>query len=285
MTDSDTTSSVLLRALTQLLRPLVRLLLHFNITYPVLSSLLKSVYVEVADRDFPIAGRKQSDSRITLLTGVHRKDVRRLRESGGAPEDEAKTVTLGAQLVARWTGLPEFLDREGRPRPLPRLAGPDEGPGFDTLVQSENKDIRARVVLDEWLRLGIVHLDEGDRVWLNSEAFVPDSGLKEKTWFMGRNLRDHIAACEHNLCNTGAPMMERSVYYDSLTAADIAELDRLARKTGMQALQAVNQRAIALQQASDGKPDAKLRFTYGSYFYYTPDEAVQPQQDEEHTDD
>jgi len=281
MTQPDTAPSALIKALSQLLRPLVHLLLHFNITYPVLSNLLKSIYVEVAERDFPISGRKQSDSRITLLTGVHRKDVRRLRNVDAASADDTKTATLGAQLVARWTGLPEFLDKEGRPRPLPRLGGEKNSPTFETLVRSENKDIRARVVLDEWLRLGVVHLDDDNNVWLNTDAFIPDSGLEEKAWFMGRNLRDHIAACTHNLSEAGAPMMERSVYYDSLTPADIAELDRLARKTGMQALQAVNQRAVALQQASDSDPDATLRFNFGTYFFYAPDDAHQPEQDDE----
>jgi len=281
MTQPETAPSALIKALSQLLRPLVHLLLHFNITYPVLSNLLKGIYVEVAERDFPISGRKQSDSRITLLTGVHRKDVRRLRNTNGVSTDEKKTATLGAQLVARWTGLPEFVDKEGRPKPLPRLSGEKEGPTFETLVQSENKDIRARVVLDEWLRLGVVHLDDNNNVWLNTDAFIPDSGLEEKAWFMGRNLRDHIAACAHNISENGVPMMERSVYYDSLTPADVAGLERLAHKTGMQALQAVNQRAIALQQASDADPDATLRFNFGTYFFYAPDGADQPELDDE----
>ena len=264
----DTIPPALMAAFAQLLRPLVRMFLHFNITYPVLSQLLKAIYVEVAERDFPISGKQQSDSRITLLTGIHRKDVRRLRQEPGQAVADPTNATLGAQLVARWTGMPEFLDHDGHPRPLPRLGQDTAQPSFETLVQTQSKDIRARVVLDEWLRLGVVRVDEHDRVWLNTEAFVPDSGLDEKSYFMGRNLHDHIAACAHNITGAGPPMMERSVYYDSLTDGDVAELETAAKQIGMQALQLINRKAMELQQRSDGRPDAARRINFGLYFFH-----------------
>jgi hypothetical protein len=271
MRQVNTIAPALMAAFSQLLRPLVRMLLHFNITYPVVSQLLKAIYVQVAERDFPIAGKQQSDSRITLLTGIHRKDVRRLRQEPDEAVADMTNVTLGAQLVARWTGMPEFLDHDGHPRPLPRLSHDTAQPSFETLVQTQSKDIRARVVLDEWLRLGVVHVDEHDRVWLNTEAFVPDSGLDEKSYFMGRNLHDHIAACAHNITQAGPPMMERSVYYDSLTDDDIAELETISKEIGMQALQLINRKAMALQHRSEGKPNANRRMNFGVYFFHALD--------------
>ena len=81
----------LLAALERVLRPLVRLLLAHGITFPALSRLLKSVYVQVAERDFALEGKRVSDSRVSLLTGVHRKDVRTLRGEGAdeSPVPEA----------------------------------------------------------------------------------------------------------------------------------------------------------------------------------------------------
>ena len=268
MNEFDTIPPALMAAFSQLLRPLVRMFLHFNITYPVLSNLLKSLYIEVAEHELPISGKQQSDSRITFLTGIHRKDVRRRRQQ---PEETVATpasATLGAQLVSRWTSLPEFLDHDGHPKPLPRLGQDGAAPSFDALVQTQSKDIRARVVLDEWLRLGVVHVDAQDQVQLNSEAFVPDSGLDEKSYFMGRNLRDHIAACAHNITRENPPMLERSVYYDSLTEEDVAELETVSRELGMHALQHVNRKAMALQQSSDGRPDANRRMNFGVYFFH-----------------
>ena len=266
----DTVPAALLTAFSRLLRPLVRMLMHYNVTYPILCKLLKSIYIEVAEHELPISGKQQSDSRITFLTGIHRKDVRRLRQTPMEAASHPAGVTLGAQLVARWTGLPEFLDTEGHPKALPRLSQDTGEPSFETLVQTQSKDIRARVVLDEWLRLGVVKVDDHDRVRLNTEAFVPDSGLDEKSYFMGRNLHDHIAACANNITEAGPPMLERSVYYDSLTDDDVANLEAVSKEIGMQALQRINRQAMELQRRSEGNPDAKRRMNFGLYFFHAP---------------
>lgn len=256
----------LITALHRVLRPLVRLLLAQHVTYPYLANLLKSVFVDVAERDFPVEGKRQTDSRISLLTGVHRKDVKRLREEGSSNEAAPATVSLGAQLVARWLGLPEYLDKDGRPRPLPRLRGDGPDASFESLVSSVSKDIRARAVLDEWLRLGVAHTDQDDRVWLNVDAFVPEKGFDEKCYYFGRNIGDHVAAGAHNVLGGTPPFLERSVYYDNLRPESVEELEQMARDLGMQVLHTVNRQALVLQKRDSGRPAAQQRMNFGLYF-------------------
>jgi len=267
-TPSDATvSQPLLQALARLLRPLIRLLLAKGVSYPALTKMLKAVYVSIAEDEFRLVGKRQTDSRISLLTGIHRKDVRRLRADGEQPLVAPPSVSLGGQLVARWAGLPEFLDDGGRPLPLPRHPGAAGGPSFDSLVASISTDIRPRAVLDEWLRLGVAHLDDADRVVLNAEAFVPERGFEEKAFYFGRNLHDHIAAGAHNLLGEGRPFVERSVYYGDLTPESVRELAALSEAEGMQALQVVNRRALELQQRDRGSAGARRRMNFGIYFY------------------
>ena len=64
---------LLLGTLRKVLKPCVRLLLTHGITYTQMLEELKRVFVQVADEEFVINGKRQTDSRITLLTGVHRK--------------------------------------------------------------------------------------------------------------------------------------------------------------------------------------------------------------------
>ena len=257
----------LLRALRHLLRPLVRLLLGQQLTQPDLSALLKSVYLEMGEAELREGGEPPSASRLSLLTGVHRKDIRRLREEPAAGYAPPASISLGARLVARWTGSPRFVDGRGRPRALPRSSEGRE-PSFESLVASVSTDIRSRAVLDEWLRLGVVELDARDRVRLCRAAFVPARGFDEMAHYFGRNLHDHIAAAAHNLAAEGDPMLERSVYYDGLTAESVAELAALSEKLGMQALQSVNRRALVLQRR-DAKRGGSLRMNFGTYFYRT----------------
>src|SRR5262245_35350401 len=182
----------LITALRHLLRPLVRLLVARGFTYPMLADLLKQTYVDVADRDFRLGGEPPTDSRVSLISGVHRKDVRRLR--GAAPPDEEsvpESVALGAQLASAWTTRREFLDAKGRPRRLARLASQGGKRSFEGLVASVSRDIRARSVLDEWLRLGVVELDKDDHVVLRAASFVPARGFDEKAFYFGHNLHDH----------------------------------------------------------------------------------------------
>lgn len=268
------------RAVHAILRPLVRLLLERQVTFPYLVNLLKSVYVEVAVAEFTIEGRPQTDSRISLLTGIHRKNVKRLREELETDAPMPFAASLGALLVSRWIADPALLDDGGRPLALPRLGTGGEVPSFEELVASVSKDIPARSVLDEWLRLGVAKLDADDRVELCADSFVPERGLEEKIHFFGRNLHDHVAAGVHNLLAEGPPLFDRSVYYDGLGPDAVAQLAELAREEGSALLRRLNLRALALQSRNADDPTATHRMTIGAYFY-----TVDAEQEPEATED
>ncbi len=259
----------LIDALLRLLRPLVRLMLARGLTYPMLIEHLKRLFVNVAEQEFRLVGKENTDSRISLLTGVHRKEVRRLR---GGPaetcEPMPEVVSLGGQLVALWLGQAPFVDRDGRPRPLPRLASVGGEASFEALVGCVSKDIRSRAVLDEWLRLGVVNVDASDRVVLQTDGFVPEVDSAEKSFYFGHNLHDHAAAATHNLLGGQPPWLERCVYYDSLTPASVARLHAEAHELGMEVLRVLSRSASELQQ-QDAQDDAlrDRRFTCGIYFY------------------
>lgn len=274
MLSSDSTSAspspALARALRAALRPLIKVMLAQGVTLPYLTELIKSLMVDVAQTDFPLENKAPTDSRISLMTGVHRKDVSRLRDQLQSNTDHTpRAVSLGAQLVAVWVGSPPYLDPQGEPLPLPRFVSEGGELSFEALVASVNSDIRSRVVLDEWLRLGVVHFDEAHRVCLNTQAFVPSEGFEEKAFYFGHNLHDHAAAAAHNLLG-GVPMMERSVQYDALSPASIALLAKHSQDMGMKALLAVNKTALAAEQRDVSSDAPRQRMTFGVYFYTEP---------------
>jgi Family of unknown function (DUF6502) len=270
----------LLESLRRILRPLVRLLISRSLTFQWAANVLRGVYVDVALREFPVDGKRQTDSRITLLTGVHRKDVKRLRSPARAGGVPPRAASLGTQLIARWTALPEYLDAQGAPRPLARLATAGDEHSFESLVRSINTDIRPRVVLDEWLRLGLVRVDERDRVCLDVQAFIPSEGSDEMAYFFGRNLHDHVAAAVHNMLGEPEPFLDRSVNYNNLSRASLTELTELGRRRAMEVLQDVNARALQLQQRDAGAPEASLRFNLGIYLF-NEDQAPADEPDDE----
>ncbi len=262
-------TTAMVSAVRRLLKPLVRLLIAHNITLPSLTELLKEVYVEVAEKRFPIPGKRQTDSRIHLLTGVHRKDVKKLRtERDRKPEQSARSSSLGALLVSRWTGDPRYLNDQGHPLRLPK----NGEVSFTSLVEEISTNIRPRAVLDEWLRLGVVEVDPEGMVHLNTEAFVPEKGFEEKCFFLGENVRGHLEACVNNLQQEGPSEPERNVYYDGLSRESVNELRRMAEKEGMHVLQQINRRAFELQQEDKTNSEALYQMRFGLYWHQEKEE-------------
>jgi hypothetical protein len=257
----------LVQALRHALRPLVKLMLSRGMTFTFVSELLKSLFVEVADRDFRLDGKLPTDSRVSLLSGVHRKEVSRLRHALDAGEETTPAaVSLGSQVVGQWMSEAPFVDDAGKPRPLARFASEGAEASFEALVARVNRDIRPRVVLDEWIRLGVVHIDDAARVCLNVGAFVPTKGLEEMSFYLGHNLHDHAAAAAHNLSGAQRPFMERSVHYDGLSEEAVARLADQSQTLGMQALVAVNKSALAMAKRKSAGA-SRQRMTFGVYFY------------------
>ncbi|MDX2223864.1 MAG: DUF6502 family protein [Rhodospirillaceae bacterium] len=272
----------LVRAITRLMRPLVRLLIARGITLPYLTNLLKAVYVDVAETSFAVdAGAGSTGgltaSRLSVLTGLQRKDIKRIKSEPPPDQSPPAAVSLGARLIGIWTGDPRFRDDAGKPLALPRGADDPSAPSFDTLVRTVSTDVRPKSILDEWLRLGLVTVAADGLVRLNADAFVPRQGFDEKVYYLGRNVADHIATSVHNVLGEGGPLFERAVYYDKLTPASVAFLGERARALGMDALLALNKDALARADGDDGKPDATQRMALGLYYYEGDDDAPERQ--------
>jgi len=265
--DSTDTTQALTTAITRLLKPLVRLLIHYQITYPFVSQLLKSIYLQVAMESFPVDRKHVTDSRLSLLTGVHRKDVRRLRDEDNPIATETKPGSLSAQVIASWLSLADYSDDAGNAKPLYRLS--TQGyPSFEYLVEHVSRqDLRSRSLLDEWLRKKMVRIDDEGWVHLETEAFLPADDFTDKAYFFGQNAHDHLAASAHNLMENTPPYFDRAVYYNNLSPESIETLDALSEQLAMTGIKEINRKARRLQAQDATSTDTKYRFRFGAYFY------------------
>jgi hypothetical protein len=256
-------------AIARLLRPLVRLCIRGGITFPALTQLLRELYVNVAEYDFALPGKEQTDSRVSLLTGIHRKEVSRLRGAGAPVTVVPAAISLTSAVIAHWLAEPDFTDSQGHPLPLPR-SGPS--PSFEALVGAVTRDVRPRAVLDEWLDSGLVAVDGEDRVTLREAAFVP-RGDDDKLYYFGRNLHDHVAAAVENVLAAEPRFMERAVHYDGLSEDLAKRLEARARELADAALQQANREAhTALRKDGGGEH----RWILGVYVYREDASRAQP---------
>jgi hypothetical protein len=263
-------SAIVLSAVLQLFKPLARLLLRHGVAYPAFAAALKQVFVDAAMDELQHAGRKQTDSAVSLLSGVHRRDVRTLGHTVLARGLAAgEPMNMASQVVARWLSDSRFLDRQGRPRALPRAG---DGPSFDALVAAISSDVRPRAVLDELVRLGLAEEADGG-VRLLAPGFVPRQGFGEMASLLQDNLHDHIAAATLNL-DGEHNYLEQAVFADQLTAESVQHLHAAAAHAWRDAFRHVMQEAQARfdhDQAHASAPQRRHRVRFGAYFFAADD--------------
>jgi hypothetical protein len=205
------------------------------------AELLKRAYVEAAEEDFTVPGRKLTISRVAVLTGLTRKEASRLmQEETEVSESQARRrVNRAARVVSAWAVDVAFHDANGEPAELPFDAS--EGPTFARLVALHGADVPPRAVLDELLRVGaVVRLDDG-RIHLVERAYIPAGDEAAKLEILGTDVADLIASIEHNLDPTATlRFFQRKVAYDNLPADYLPALRALLAERGQELLETLN---------------------------------------------
>ncbi|MDP1900740.1 MAG: DUF6502 family protein [Rubrivivax sp.] len=256
--------TLVLDRVLRVLQPLVRLLVRNAVTYPVLAAALKRVFLDAARAELAERGMAATDSAVTLLCGVHRRDVRNLsRAAEDAPAPPAP-LGLAAQVVARWMNDAAFVDAQGAPRALPKAGGAGS---FDTLVAGVSRDVRPRAVLDDLLRLGVAREDDTG-VHLEGGGFAPRQGFEEMSWLFAANLQDHAAAAAANLQGRGN-FLEQAVFVDQITADSAARLQQVSVQAWKQAFKTVMAEAQRRFDGDAALPAAQRghRARFGVYCY------------------
>jgi hypothetical protein len=262
------------------MRPLVRTLIARGVTAPAFYRLLKRVYVEVAHDAFRIDDEPPTDSRIALLTGVHRRDVRAILEAGDEGWEAArrKTATF-ATVLGRWLARPDLAGEDGHPLPLPRSGA--AGRDFDSLVREVSTDIRPRTVLDELVRQGLVTEGEDGLLRVAETPAAGPGSDADRLVFFAANVGDHLAAASENLLSDAPPFYERAVFYTRLTDASLDRIEAEARSRAQALLEEINRESAALQAADRAAPDNTARYRLGVYFYREPGSVRTPGNDED----
>jgi hypothetical protein len=162
-----------LDAFLLVMRPIVRILLRYGIGYREFVEVAKTAYVDVASTDFGLRGRPTNISRVAVMTGLTRKEVKRLRDKieSGDSRISVKTTPL-ADVLHHWHGQAEFTDSTGRPLALP-FAG--EGKSFSSLVKKFGGDIPAGAMRTELSRVGAVRENKNGELEVVERVVVPDS--------------------------------------------------------------------------------------------------------------
>jgi hypothetical protein len=242
-------------ALQHILSPLARLMIGKGISYGQACELLKIAMVkEATNQD----GNDITDSRVSVKTGIHRKEVKRIR----AEKEDTRLNAEGSiysQVLAKWLAL-------GEPPPvLNRIKDLDGQTTFETLVLSISNDVRPRAVLEELLERGVVKETTKDTFALQLDKLIIGQSEASKTRFLGMNIHDHLSVAVDNILETQNPQLERCVFFQGLSEQASKELHDMAEEQAMQALLALN--SAGQEMIKDSKNHGDQRVNFGMYFY------------------
>lgn len=250
-----------LREARVLMGPVVRWLLRHGVNYGAFAEMLKGSFVAMAREELARAGAKITDSAVSVMSGVHRKDVRNL---GQTPNrlPVPRCIPLASQVLELWRSDARYRDTDGNPRALSR-SGASES--FESLAREVSTDVHPRTLLDELLRLELVALD-GDLVLVVNRARLPAPSIEERAAVFSTNAADHIAAAVHNLTLGGPKFLEQSVCVDGLSQHSAEHLHGVARALWQDAFDSMVSKARERVQA-DAPVNADARIRFGVYYY------------------
>lgn len=261
-------------ALLRLLRPLVRLMLRHGVPFAAFADLAKRTYVEVAMKDFALAGRRPSISRASILTGLTRKEVQRLVAGDDAQREmPAERHNRAVRVLTAWVRDPDFLQADGSPRPLP----PDGDAGFAALARRHSGDMPARAVLDELLRIGAVRQFDDGLIQPVARGYVPQGSPADKLHMLGTDVADLIGTIDHNI-ERGAsePRFQRKVMYDGIPVDALPAFRRWSATFAQALLEKLDRWLAARDTAGPEGTGAGpcVRVGVGIYYFESPSTAA-----------
>lgn len=156
------------------LRPMAAMLLKFGVDCRQFVDASKQAFVEAATQDFGDDGKPSNISRVALMTGLSRKEVRSVRDAQRAETGAYQVFThLPAEVLRQWYTTESYLDPDGAPRPL---AWDGEPGSFSELVKRCGSNLSPVAMRAELLRVGAVKIDEeSDRLIALRRYFIADS--------------------------------------------------------------------------------------------------------------
>lgn len=258
----------LIRASTEAARPLVRRMLALGVPFGWVERALRALFIEVAAAEFALPGQRPTDSRVALLTGINRKEVRRLR-STRTRQPRSGTFGLNhmTSLVGRWTADPRTTDGRGRPRPLPYRAA--RGPSFVGLARQVTADLAPGVLLEQLVASGAGEIRDGNVIALRESAFVPRRGSAEMLQILVEDPAELIETILRNALSGGEQLLQRKVYYDNVGTEAAVRLRRQVRREGQRFLTRMDR--LFAQYDRDRNPRApggeRLYTGIGVYFF------------------
>ena len=256
-----------------ILTPLVRILLRNGVAYGTFADIARKVYVDVGFHEAERLGQKTTISNVSILTGINRKEVKRLKENEAFDTDRTlKRSNRIVRVIAGWLNDEEFLDADGNPKDL-EIEGSIAS--FTDLVRRYSGDMPVVAMLNALQDRGYIAMTEDGKAVLIKRSFAPTTDPEQKLNFLGTDTAELIETIDHNLQVEKAEdaWFQRTAFNVNVSCDSITELKKSIGKRAQSLLEEVD---ADLTQNETDQEDNRCQVSLGVYFHMQKNE---PQED------
>jgi len=244
------------------LEPVIRLMLRAGVTWKEFAELSKAIFVEVATADFGIRGRPTNASRVAILTGLDRREVRKLREAASASPVRGYQ-SKASQVLSAWHHESAFQDEHGQ---AAALAVDGDGAAFSELMRRYAPALPVVAMIKELKAAGAVEEMPDGRLRPLSRMYVPSGLPAERLRLWASVLSDVANAIEHNFSrDSDTPArFERRALSLRVDRAALPEFRSLLEREGQALLERIDD-WLAEHEVADGDDRNSIRLGAGLY--------------------
>lgn len=256
---------VVLPCLSIVLRPIARFCLRHSLKLQDATEILKRVFLDEAEAELRRRDGQVTASKLSVMTGVHRKDVARLSNNGGKGEWAEHVIS---RVIGQWQQDRRFITAATKkPRTL-TVEGEDSE--FAKLVHSVSTDLNPYTVLFELERMQAVkRTSQGLK--LASRIFIPKGNVNQGFSLVSSDINDLLRAVEENLLHSpNTPNLHIKTEYDHIAERHIPRIKEWFIREGS----ALHQRARNFLSQFDSDINARpigserrMRVVVGSFSF------------------
>jgi len=263
--ESGLTGAEVLDHVGKVLEPVIRLMLRLGVSWKQFSELSKGKFVEVATRDYGIRGRQTNASRVAILTGIDRREVRRLRLAGDEPAKGYQSKA--SQVLSGWHHEPDFLDAAGRPA---ALAIDGEGQTFTALMRRYAPALPPVAMIKELKGAGAIEELPDGKLRPLTRTYVPagvPANPAERLRLWASVLSDIVNAIDHNFSrdDTQPAQFERRALNLRVNRAALPEFRQLLETEGQALLERIDDWLSAHELPEGEHDEDAIRLGVGIY--------------------
>lgn len=258
---------LLLSAVAQILRGLVRILMRNGVACGTLEQIVRKAYVDEAYAVAAEGQTKATVSSVAAQTGLSRKEVKRLRELGEAEASEGRSARYNraVRVITGWLSDRRYSSAEGVALALP-LQGALDAQSFPALVKDYSGDVTTKAMLDLLQNSGCVRVAEG-QVQLIRNAYVPANDPAEVVRILGNDVEELVRTIDHNLtCQPGEALLQRKVSTWLLPTHLAKEFKDLSRRRS----QVLLEELVVWLNAHEAAEDEESQYVSVGVYLYEP---------------